>query len=153
MLRPWLDFVPLKKDFSNFEQALGTLADKKKREQIINSAKSRVLNLKNIQIESLIKNIVNDIYGVTTPSSFQPPDIKSFIINCCNHQPHLDPRLSWHSQANRDVINFLNFGFNVGEGPWEFYSINCFWENELGRQIANYKIELGTFVSSAVGRV
>ena len=147
ILRPNLDYIVLKKDFSNVNEVLKILDDPSKCQKIIQNCMDRILSYNKIKIDYLVAMINKDL-KTNSQQIKKHYDVYSHVVNLCNHQPHKDPRISWVSQTSKPSILYTNLGFDLGLGPWDCSSFNFYWQDEKGLDILTEKIDLIPHVSS-----
>jgi hypothetical protein len=71
MLKPYIHYVPLIEDCSNIDEVLSYLNDEKKALKIVELCRENLLNMPELQVESLIKEIITLIGSKATEDTSQ----------------------------------------------------------------------------------
>lgn len=117
ILIPWRHYVPLKRDFSNFAEIENIVLDARKRERLVDTAFTEIIEAPDYHIERFVeafdriveaqlskKRWVNS--SVTLPAL--DPSCTNVLL-LCSHEPRLDPRIAWIQKQAPDglVIHVL----------------------------------------------
>jgi hypothetical protein len=62
ILEPWVDYIPLKPDGSNFDEVYEAIIDKKFAIQVIQNCYAKIVETKDLYYETLANKIINFIY-------------------------------------------------------------------------------------------
>ena len=119
ILKPWVHYVPLKKDYSNFDEICNFLCSDEKRIRIIEKAYEDIIMNSTYWIETFAKQFDRAIVEATTINFKSQKRAKHYLL-LVSHYPGLDPRIRWMVEGapkdicihvlgiNKSDDNFLN---------------------------------------------
>jgi hypothetical protein len=90
IFKPWIHYIPLKRDFSNLDEILATLKNPEKCQEIINNAYKDILLSRKYTYSSFVKDILNDIKSsVKTKDNNQNVFFNYVLISITNFRNNL----------------------------------------------------------------
>ena len=118
IFKPYNHYIPVKKDFSNFEELETTIKDGKIRREITDRAfEEIILNRKN-WIETFAAFLDRQIIGGLEEKNggnqtwLSSISAQTNVLLICGHQPYLDPRIKWIVENAQEGIQIHVLGLH-----------------------------------------
>lgn len=102
ILLPRRHYVPLKRDYSNLEEALEYLIDDRLSDELVTCARDEIVENKRYWTEAFVEQLDNHLDSLVNSNGRRKAHVKkltssaaSNVLLICAHVPEIDPRLGW----------------------------------------------------------
>jgi hypothetical protein len=99
ILEPWVDYIPLKPDGSNYNEVYQAMVDKKFATQVIQNCYAKIVETKDLYYETVANKIINFIYEYKTKKHFQPEN-NELMFNNLLEKYNREMRLKYKAYFN-----------------------------------------------------